>query len=79
MDKLVKKTYTVSIIEHPDNKVEMNRVNDGFNALELLGIVSLTQHEIIEQMKGNIKPDVINRTVITKTKQHGNKKRKTNC
>ena len=46
------------------NKVIVNRMNRGFNAYELLGLLEETQLDILKQMAGKIRPDVIRRTVI---------------
>jgi hypothetical protein len=58
------KTYTITLNEYNDDKTELIRRNDGFNPLELLGLCSLSTQEIIEQLKGDIKPDVIRREVV---------------
>jgi hypothetical protein len=58
------KKYSIEIIES-DKGYSMNRIGEGFTALELMGVLAFIQAEIMEQMKGNIKPDVIKRTIIT--------------
>lgn len=47
-----------------DNKLSIQSINDGFSALELLGIFELKIDDIKDQMSGNIKPDIIKRTVV---------------
>jgi len=59
-----KKTYTLELIEHEDGGTQLIRTNDGFDAFELLGLLELAQLEIIEQIKGNIKPDIIKRNIV---------------
>jgi hypothetical protein len=59
-----KKTYTIEMIEHEDGGTQLIRTNDGFDAFELLGLLELAQLEIIEQIKGNIKPDIIKRNIV---------------
>jgi len=61
--------YNIECIEYKDGTTTMSRTCDNFNALELLGVLSLTQAEIIEQIRGKYKPDIINRTVIINQKQ----------
>lgn len=61
--KTKKKSYTINMIEE-NGKTSMNRICDGFNALELLGILELAREEIIKQMRCEIKPDIIKRTFI---------------
>lgn len=56
--------YTVEVIDYDDHTQRMSRVNDGFTATELLGILEFTQAEVIEMIKGRIKPDIIERKVI---------------
>ncbi len=60
-----KKVYTIEIIEYVDGSATMNRINDGFTAVELMGQLEIIQFEILEQMKGLIKtPTKVNRKVI---------------
>lgn len=59
-----KQIYSVEIVEYSDGSCAMNRTNDGFNTIELIGILELTQSDIRKQMMGVIKPDVIKRTAI---------------
>lgn len=42
----------------------LSRRNEGFSAIELLGLCNLISLEIIQQLKGDIKPDIIKREVI---------------
>lgn len=58
------KKYSIEIIES-DKGYSMNRTMSGFTALELMGVLEFIQLEIIEQMKGQIKPTEIKRTIIT--------------
>ena len=46
-----KKVYTI-VLEEKDGKNTMIRTNDGFNAIELLGILESVQQDIINQMRG---------------------------
>jgi D-Tyr-tRNAtyr deacylase len=66
-DKKVEKIqkYIIEVIIYEDGSTRMNRTCDGFNALELLGVLEFTQIEIMEQIKGRIKPDLVKRTVLT--------------
>ena len=57
------KKYTIEIIDE-DGSLIMNRLNDGFNAHELLGLVTHVQQDLIKQIEGTIEPDVIKRSVI---------------
>ena len=59
-----KKTYEIKWVYFPDGSSQLDRRNEGFDAFELLGILEQAQMEIIEQLRGKIKPDVIKRTVI---------------
>lgn len=59
------RTYTITMSDYVDTegtkKQRLLRVCDGFTALELLGVVEFCRSEIVEQIKGTIKPDIIKR------------------
>jgi hypothetical protein len=57
-------TYTVKMMRMADGSQHMERRNDGFSLVELMGVLSLTQLEILEMFKGNIKVDTIKRQVV---------------
>jgi hypothetical protein len=60
-----KQVYTI-IIEDIDGTKTMTRRNDGFNAIELLGLLELTQQDILKQFKGleEAEIDVVKREVV---------------
>ena len=58
------KTYTVKEFIDEVGTKHLERTCDGFNPLELMGILELTQLDILQQMSGKIKPDIVKRTVI---------------
>lgn len=58
------KTYTVVVTIDDTGMKSMNRTNNGFDVIELLGIASLIQKELVDQLHGKYKPDVITRTAI---------------
>lgn len=63
--KVVKKqVWTIELINYSDGSSVMNRTNDGFTPLEMLGICTGCIHEINDQTKGIISPTIINRKVI---------------
>ena len=57
------KKYSIEMTE-TNQGYSMNRTCEGFTALELMGLLEFVQMEIIEQMKGLIKPTIIKRNVI---------------
>lgn len=57
------KKYTIETYEQNGENI-MAKCNDGFNAMELLGIMEVSKEDIINQIKGFVKPDIIKRTVI---------------
>ena len=59
----MKKTYTITV-DDGGEKNQMNRTNDGFGTMELFGILEFIQLEIIQQLSGYIKPDIIKREVV---------------
>jgi hypothetical protein len=60
-----KQVYTI-IIEDKDGVKKMTRRNDGFNAIELLGLLELAQQDILKQMKGleEAEIDIVKREVV---------------
>jgi hypothetical protein len=60
-----KQVYTI-IIEDVDGNKKMTRRNDGFNAIELLGLLELAQQDILIQMKGLQEDgiDIVKREVV---------------
>jgi hypothetical protein len=60
-----KQVYTITI-EDKDGIKKMTRRNDGFNAIELLGLLELAQQDILIQMKGLQEDgiDVVKREVV---------------
>ncbi len=57
--------YTVTIDQMSDGKTHMHRCSDSFNPLELLGLASLLQKEICDQIRGELPPpDRIVREVV---------------
>ena len=59
------KKYTIEIIVYSDKSITMKRINDGFDAIELLGLCNLTSLDIQRQMNGVIEPTKISRVFIT--------------
>ena len=59
-----KQSYTFTIEKYTDGASTMTRHNDGFTALELLGICSMITREVIDQQEGRIKPDIVKRNLI---------------
>ena len=63
-----KKIYTIHLTRK-DNKLTLERTNDGFTPFELLGLCEFLSREIVQQIAGDIKPDIIKRNVIGKEKK----------
>lgn len=57
------KKYTIEMTE-TDKGYSMNRTCEGFTSMELMGVLEFVQFEIIEQMRGLIKPTIVKRKVI---------------
>jgi hypothetical protein len=62
------KEYSIRIEEKWSNEKKrpmhnVTRKNRGFSAIELLGVLENAQLDILEQMSGTIRPDVVKRTV----------------
>ncbi len=60
------KRYTIEISQ-TDKGLMFNRTNEGFNAYELIGLLSFIQSEINDQLKGTLKPELVTRKVIKQT------------
>ncbi len=55
--KVIKiKTWEFKWEEYSDGSSTLTRTNDGFNLFELAGLAEIAQQELIEQLKGNLKP-----------------------
>lgn len=57
-------TMTIKVDHLEDGGFNVYRTNDGFNSMELLGQIDFMAREIVKQLSGEIKPDVVKRTVI---------------
>jgi hypothetical protein len=63
------KKYTIEVTEGDNGKNHLRRTNDGFTAIELLGILWEAQHDIINQIRGKKqKFTTIKRQVVEKEK-----------
>lgn len=63
--KIVKeKTYSIKLITYADGSGHLIRENDGFSPFELLGYLEHAQLEIMQELAGVLKPDVIERRVV---------------
>ena len=58
------KKHTITLEENEEGKMIMTRTNDGFNAIELIGLFELCQLEIKQMLSGELKPDIIKREVV---------------
>lgn len=54
---MAKQSYTI-IIEDKDGTNTMTRRNDGFNAIELLGLLELAQQDILNQIKNKEEAEI---------------------
>ena len=59
-----KKKWVVEHITYNNGTTQLSRTNDGFNPFELIGVLEISKDDIIEQIKGNVKPNVIIRKLI---------------
>ena len=58
------KNYNISVTTDNEGKQQMNRQNDGFNSIELIGLFDFIAWEVREQIMGKIVPDTIKRQVV---------------
>jgi hypothetical protein len=63
--KLVRKrTWSITIEQFNDGSTTMKRTSDGFLGFELLGLIEQMKQDILKQLSGDIKPDIIERKYI---------------
>ena len=60
-----KRTYTIEVTDYTDGTCNMKRTNEGFQAFELIGLVDELKFDLFAQARGEIKPDHIERVVVT--------------
>lgn len=60
-----KKVYTIELIEYSDGTTTMNRTNDGFGAMELLGYLEYIQVDIVNRFNKLQTPTRVKRKVIS--------------
>lgn len=58
------RSYTIKFEKNDAGLLSINKKNDGFNPIELLGLLSWAYEDILEQMKGNVKPDIVKREYV---------------
>jgi len=58
------RSYTIKFEKNDDGLLCINKKNDGFNPIELLGLLSWAYADILEQMKGNVEPDIVKREFV---------------
>jgi hypothetical protein len=61
---LIKKCCYTIVVENYEDSNTIIRTNDGFNPLELLGILEDSKLDIYQQIRGKKKPTIIKRKVI---------------
>ena len=59
------RTYTITTTtDNATGRTQIDKVNDGFDALQLLGLLDWSREDVIAQICGKIPPDTVKRTVI---------------
>ena len=58
------KTYKLEIILDDNHEMTVECQNCGFNGLEILGLLCWKIEDIKKQLSGDVKPDIVKRTVI---------------
>lgn len=60
--QISKQSYSIEIIHYDDGSSVMNRCNDGFSIIEIIGLTALVSSDMQSLIKENFKtPDEINR------------------
>ena len=59
------RTYTIAMTtDNATGRTRIDKVNDGFDALQLLGLLDWSREDVIAQLRGIITPDTVKRTVV---------------
>jgi hypothetical protein len=58
------RSYTIKFEKNDAGLLSINKKNDGFNPIELLGLLSWAYSDILWQMQGNVKPDIVKREFV---------------
>lgn len=60
------KKYTIEVTEFDDDKQQISRTNDGFSALELMGVLAHCHHSVSLLLAGKVfpEPEVIKRNIV---------------
>lgn len=61
------KTWTIKIMLDDNNQYSMQRDNDGFNLMELIGFTEVLRDDLLGFLKGKTKIDEIKRTATDTT------------
>ena len=61
-------TYSIKHITYEDGSSHLIRENNGFNPFELLGYLEHAQLEIMQEIAGVLKPDVVERKFVKPSK-----------
>jgi len=58
------RSYTIKEYIYADGSMRQQRINDGYTALELLGLISFIKHDVITQIEGYKQPDTVKRLIV---------------
>jgi hypothetical protein len=59
----MKKKFILVVCNNGDT-LQVHSKNDGYTSLEIIGLLDFKKNDIIKQICGEVKPDVIKRTVV---------------
>jgi hypothetical protein len=59
-----KQSWNITIEHYDDGTCQLIRTNDGFNAIELLGLTTNAQYDIMQQLRGQVQVDNVIRNVV---------------
>lgn len=52
------------IIRDGEERITYKSENVGFSAIEILGMLDWKREDVLRQMRGEVKPDIITRTLV---------------
>ena len=60
----MKKKYVFEMWVDDNDRLHCKSRNDGFNALELAGMMSFKHRDIIDQLQGKVEPETVKSEIV---------------
>ena len=59
----MEKHFILEVFEN-DGKLSLKSQNDGFSAMEMYGFLEYKKTDIIRQLTGEVRPDIVKRSLV---------------